>query len=364
MRRASLRKRSGFTLIELLVVIAIIAVLISLLLPAVQSAREAARRAQCVNNLKQLALAAANYESTYSAYPPGLYWSLLTGSYAGYLGTNCGPLVLLTPQMEQNAVYNAVNFMENIYYPSNLTVNAVGINSLQCPSDNANQIRTLASDAFFEPVPGGPKMAYASYAAMAGPWVVNTWSIPGVGSGARASHGSAKANQMGMFNVCSDVRISQVTDGTSNTILFSEHTAVPLVGSAQNDWHWWTSGNHGDTLISSGFPPNPQRKISGGPGAMAFIFSASSMHPGGINAAMVDGSVRFVKDSIQTSTPMEPLQSVNPITNTIPGWVQIISTGTSATWDQTFAPRPGVLMGVWQALTTRNGGEVISADAY
>lgn len=364
MRSASLRKRSGFTLIELLVVIAIIAVLISLLLPAVQSAREAARRAQCVNNLKQLALAAANYESTYTNYPPGLYWSLLTGAYAGYLGTNCGALVLLTPQMEQNAIFNATNFMENIYYPSNTTVNAMGIKNLQCPSDNANEIRTLASDAFFEVVPGGPKMAYASYATMAGPWVVNTWSIPGVGTGARATHSQAKANQLGMFNVCSDVRISSVSDGTSNTILFAEHTAVPLTAAAQSDWHWWTSGNHGDTMISSGFPPNPQRKITGGAGAMAFIFSASSMHPGGINAAMVDGSVRFVKETINSATPMEPLQSVNAVTNTVPGWVQIISTGASATWDQTFAPKPGVQMGVWQALTTRNGGEILSADQY
>ena len=364
--RHSLRKRSGFTLIELLVVIAIIAVLISLLLPAVQSAREAARRAQCVNNLKQLGLAAANYESSNSVYPPGLYWSMLTGNYAGYLGTNCGPMLLLTPQMEQNAVFNATNFLVNVYYSQNITVNAMGIKTFQCPSDNANEIRTLDPNAFFETIPGGPKMAYSSYAGMCGPWISNTWSIPGVGSGQRATYGQIKTNQLGMFNVCSDVRISQVTDGTSNTIMFTEHTGVPLVGSAQSDWHWWTSGNHGDTLVTSMFPPNPQRKISGGAGAMAFIFSASSMHPGGANVAMVDGSVRFIKDTIQSTTPMEPLVSagVNPIQNSIAGWIQIISVGASTTWDQTFAPKPGVQMGVWQALSTRNGGEVISADAY
>jgi prepilin-type N-terminal cleavage/methylation domain-containing protein/prepilin-type processing-associated H-X9-DG protein len=359
----SQRRRSGFTLIELLVVIAIIAVLISLLLPAVQSAREAARRAQCVNNLKQLALAAANYESTNGAYPPGMYWSALTGSYAGYLGTNCGPLVLMTPQMEQMQVFNTINFMENIYYPSNLTCHAIAINSLMCPSDD-NQTRTLASDAFYEPVAGGPKMTYSSYAGMVGPWVVNTWSIPGVSTGQRATHGQAKANQLGMFNVCSDVRISQVTDGTSNTILFGEHTSVPLAATAKQDWHWWTSGNHGDTLISSMFPPNPQRKISGGSGAKAFIFSASSMHPGGANFAFVDGSVKFIKDTIQSTQPFEPLTTVNSITDTVAGWIQVNQTGASTTWDQTFSPKPGVQMGVYQALTTRNGGEVISADAY
>jgi prepilin-type N-terminal cleavage/methylation domain-containing protein/prepilin-type processing-associated H-X9-DG protein len=363
MIRVSDRRRSGFTLIELLVVIAIIAVLISLLLPAVQSAREAARRAQCVNNLKQLGLAAANYESTYSAYPPGLYWSVLTGQYAGFVGTNCGPMVLLTPQMEQTQVFNTINFLQNIYYAVNMTCHGIAINSLMCPSDD-NQTRTLGADAFYETIPGGPRMTYSSYAGMVGPWVVNTWSIPGLGSGQRASHGQAKANQLGMFNVCSDVRISQVTDGTSNTILFGEHTSVPLTATAKQDWHWWTSGNHGDTLMSSMFPPNPQRRIPGGGAAKAFIVSASSMHPGGANFAFVDGSVKFIKDTIQTAQPFEPLQAVNPITDTVAGWIQVISTGASATWDQTFAPRPGIQMGVYQALTTRNGGEVISSDAY
>jgi prepilin-type N-terminal cleavage/methylation domain-containing protein/prepilin-type processing-associated H-X9-DG protein len=365
MIRSHRSRRSGFTLIELLVVIAIIAVLISLLLPAVQSAREAARRAQCVNNLKQLGLAAANYESAMGAYPPGLYWSVLTGTYAGFVGTNCGPLVLLTPQMEQTQVYNTINFMENIYYPANLTCHAIAINSLICPSDD-KEIRTLDPNSFFEPVPGGPRMAYSSYAGMVGPWIANTWSIPGLGSGQRATHGQAKSNQMGMFNVCSDVRISQVSDGTSNTILFGEHTSVPLTAAAKRDWHWWTSGNHGDTLISSMFPPNPQRKISGGGGAQAFIFSASSMHPGGANFAFVDGSVKFIKDTIQSSTPFEPLTTagINPIQSTIAGWIRPVSTGASTTWDQTFAPIPGVQFGVFQALTTRNGGEVISADAY
>jgi prepilin-type N-terminal cleavage/methylation domain-containing protein/prepilin-type processing-associated H-X9-DG protein len=364
MIRVPQNRKSGFTLIELLVVIAIIAVLISLLLPAVQSAREAARRAQCVNNLKQLALAAANYESAMGAYPPGLYWSVLTGQYAGFVGTNCGPLVLLTPQMEQNQVYNTINFMQNVYYAVNVTCHGIAINSLMCPSDDKS-VRTLPVDYFYETLPTGPQMAYSSYAGMAGPWVVNTWSIPGLGSGQRSTHGLAKANQMGMFNVCSDVRISQVSDGTSNTILFGEHTSVPLTAAAKQDWHWWTSGNHGDTMISAMFPPNPQRRISGGAGAKAFIFSASSMHPGGANFAFVDGSVKFIKDTINSSQPFEPLTPVNPISDTVAGWVQVIlNPPSSATWDQTFAPRPGVQMGVYQALTTRNGGEVISADAY
>ena len=352
-------RRSAFTLIELLVVIAIIAVLISLLLPAVQSAREAARRAQCVNNLKQLGLASANYESAHSVYPPGMFWQAIGSS--GSVTTGGGPLVLLTPQLEQNAVANAINFMTTMWDPPNSTIHALGINTLWCPSDNANIVRTY---------PGGgnsyPRMAYSSYAGMCGPWIANTWSIPGLGTGQRATHAQAKSNQIGMFNVCSDVRISGVTDGTSNTIIWSEHTGVPLTAAAQLDWHWWTSGNHGDTLITSMFPPNPQRKIPGAAGGMAFIYSSSSMHPGGANVAMVDGSVRFIKDTIASAMPMAPLTSagVDPIQSEIAAWIQVIPTGGSQTWDRTYGPKQGVQMGVWQALTTRNQGEVISADAY
>ena len=82
--------------------------------------------------------------------------------------------------------------------------------------------------------------------------------------------------------------------------------------------------------------------------------------------AMADGSVRFIKDTIQSATPMTPLSSagVNPIQSQIAAWIQVTQVGSSTTWDQTFAPKPGVQMGVWQALTTRNGGEIISADAY
>ena len=352
-------RRSAFTLIELLVVIAIIAVLISLLLPAVQSAREAARRAQCINNMKQLGLASANYESAHSVYPPGMYWQVIGGTTS--VTTGGGPLVLLTPQLEQNAVANAINFMTTMWDPPNSTIHALGINTLWCPSDNANIVRTY---------PGGgnsyPRMAYSSYAGMCGPWIANTWSIPGLGAGQRATHSQAKANQLGMFNVCSDVRISGVTDGTSNTIMWSEHTGVPLTAAAQLDWHWWTSGNHGDTLITSMFPPNPQRRIPGGSAAQAFIYSASSMHPGGANVAMVDGSVRFIKDTIDSAQPMVPLTSagVDPIQSEIAAWIQTIPTGGSTTWDVTYGPKPGVRMGTWQALTTRNGGEVISADSY
>ncbi len=128
-----LKPRRGFTLIELLVVIAIIAVLISLLLPAVQSAREAARRAQCVNNLKQLALGAHNYLSSVDCFPMGLL-DQNSGDVGG-LWTSYGPMLPLTQYTEQNSLFNAMNFNLNVYDIENTTINATGLSILWCPSD-------------------------------------------------------------------------------------------------------------------------------------------------------------------------------------------------------------------------------------
>ena len=129
-RRFPMRRR-GFTLIELLVVIAIIAVLISLLLPAVQSAREAARRAQCVNNIKQIVLACHNYENQVSSFPPD---SIADG---GWTGTWWAWPAFILPQMEQNAIYNSINFSWDVLYPTNQTVYLTLISSFACPSDDS-----------------------------------------------------------------------------------------------------------------------------------------------------------------------------------------------------------------------------------
>src|SRR5438309_2228365 len=124
---------SGFTLIELLVVISIIAVLISLLLPAVQSAREAARRAQCTNNLKQLALAAHNYISAVGSLPQGIQFQYDPNS--GFFWSSGSLLVPLMQYAEQQQIFNAVNFDINMYNAPNTTISGVGVSTLWCPSD-------------------------------------------------------------------------------------------------------------------------------------------------------------------------------------------------------------------------------------
>ena len=127
-------KRPGFTLIELLVVIAIIAVLIGLLLPAVQMAREAARRAQCTNNLKQLALALHNYADVNGVLPMG-YAIQPCEFLPDSICISHGPFVALLPQLEQQPLFNAVNFDRNLWISPNMTICAIGIKTLWCPSD-------------------------------------------------------------------------------------------------------------------------------------------------------------------------------------------------------------------------------------
>jgi prepilin-type N-terminal cleavage/methylation domain-containing protein len=126
-------KRRGFTLIEVLVVITIVGILIALLLPAVQAAREAARRIQCVNNLKQLALATASYESSYGSFPMGDHRGrMLDGAT---VRQNFGPFLALTQFIEQGAIYNTFNFHLMAQIAPNSTTNGLGLSVLWCPSD-------------------------------------------------------------------------------------------------------------------------------------------------------------------------------------------------------------------------------------
>jgi prepilin-type N-terminal cleavage/methylation domain-containing protein/prepilin-type processing-associated H-X9-DG protein len=406
-RQPMLRQRRGFTLIELLVVIAIIAVLIALLLPAVQSAREAARRAQCTNNLKQIALAMHNYVSVNEALPT-MY---IVYSMVGSMNTaqTYSPLARMLPFLELNPIYNAINFSVSARWgdgsadvPGNLNgstadcsvfglMNASAIanqvTSFLCPSDT-----DLANLTYFIFTPGGtnqlvgrhnypmnggcnPYRGGLTTAASNGVCYVPTTAASFAGKQGYGpccempSAGAAPGLVGGSYEA--PVTTASIIDGTSNTAAFGEWirgngssiTSYPAqavtlgmivttpgfndsvkayAGSPAGDtqisrdcdnvsgtvtvytWKgdWWIADLFSYSHTS---PPNHRScwysDVGGRPySGIASVVTASSRHPGGANIAYCDGSVRFIKSSVG------------------------------------YQP--------WQAIGTRNGGEVLSSDAY
>ncbi|MDB5351744.1 MAG: pulG 1 [Planctomycetota bacterium] len=358
--------RRGFTLIELLVVIAIIGVLIGLLLPAVQAAREAARRAQCTNNLKQIALALANYESANGSYPPGFCLQATAGNHSDA----AGHLVRILPFMELSTIYNACNFNIQMYSDENATITGTAVNTLWCPSDGpiVNFKYTYPAGA----VMNGPMpMTYSSYAGCNGYWPTFS-SVPAKSAQVNGIFTylgfppgnpiTISGNSLAGRPSLQPVRISEVTDGLSSTICYGEHAhglyskQPDAMGNTDfNDWNWWVSGNMGDTIFTTFFPLNPHKKVgtfydTGGNAIQgdSLVVSASSFHPGGANFAFLDGSVHFIKESVDTWT-------INPATG-LPPNVTYAS--------PIYTILPGTRVPVYQALSSRNGGEIINASDF
>jgi prepilin-type N-terminal cleavage/methylation domain-containing protein/prepilin-type processing-associated H-X9-DG protein len=309
MRISRSHPRPAFTLIELLVVVAIIGVLIALLLPAVQAAREAARRIQCTNNLKQLALAAHNYESTHRVYPPGQI-KIAFPTMPRFRGFSL--YVNLLPFLDQQPLYDRWNFSDPLSNADGTTANtSIVLQSLLCPSDI---IPT-------NPVSSGSRWyAIASYG----------------GNGGSQSHPPASLSSDGIFHATgpaapgfSQVRPAEVRDGLSNTFFFGERNhldpnydtffAAGWTTEPMWQWGWWapSGGNFGlsDVTMSTlapinyklafGFenrPPDASTQAGFATYDTLRVCSFGSQHPGGANFAMADGSVRFLKDTTAMAT--------------------------------------------------------------
>jgi prepilin-type N-terminal cleavage/methylation domain-containing protein/prepilin-type processing-associated H-X9-DG protein len=302
--------RSAFTLVELLVVIAIIGILIALLLPAVQAAREAARRAQCSNNLKQIGLAFHNYHDTYRTFPMP-YTLDTTTLNANSWGTR------LLPFLEQQPLYDRFDLTAPMFSPilfhtyDNQTPSQEHVGAFNCPSTPGGP---RINDFELPPIFGFPipwKAASSDYCSANG--FVNDWRdnyyTPVVGRPLSHIHGVLREP-----NECT--RIAEILDGTSNTLMVIERAGAnnlyrdgkmvegggPGTGTAGGGWadpmngEFWFAGSLYDGTSPSGHGPcliNCTNEDSRG---------AYSFHPGGIQILMADGSVQFVSETISTIT--------------------------------------------------------------
>jgi prepilin-type N-terminal cleavage/methylation domain-containing protein/prepilin-type processing-associated H-X9-DG protein len=333
------RQRAGFTLIELLVVIAIIAVLIALLLPAVQSAREAARRAQCDNDLKQLGLALQNYHDVNGTFPLDRTIYLATGASATATTPNSySGFAMLLPYLEQMPTYSAINSnLWDLTQAGNATVQGTTINTFLCPSDG--QVAPAGSAGTNYCFSEGSSILYA----------YQETDLLNLETNMPPPNGPFFPHRV--------YKIAQITDGTSNTIMTSERLLGPfsnsVVDNLRDVFASYTLApvtlNDAYTMCQTQiniFDPAPMGTastqapwIQGGPAWGMFkvvsppntrscwflvvtrlTITPTSRHPGGVNVGFADGSVHFIKNTIN--------------------------------------------LNAWWALGSINGGEVISSDSY
>ena len=297
-----MRDRSGFTLIELLVVIAIIAILIGLLVPAVQKVREAAARANCQSNIRQVALAIHNFHDTYKSFP--------STQRVGTAGVRTGWVVRALPYIEQGNLYKLYDFSKSWETPANRPVVSTRLVIMECPSNPNLGIMdgTLNTTPPWDP----PIAACADYAASTGVWSATT---------GQGSDGAMPWN--------ATIRLTDIRDGTSNTLLLVESAGRPLVYQGSQNTGPYSATNRvngggwprptsdyqliGSSYDGTTFPGPCVINCTTGPNCSPGMYphpvfgtqpdvQVYAFHPGGANVAMADGSTQFVQASVSFTT--------------------------------------------------------------
>ncbi|WP_417393109.1 DUF1559 domain-containing protein [Gimesia sp.] len=296
----SIFKNRGFTLIELLVVIAIIAILIALLLPAVQQAREAARRSQCKNNLKQLGLATHNYHDSHNVFPIS----------HGDTGNSFGWRALILPYVDQSPLYNKINFNGNIVDAGNLEVAQTPLNLYHCPSDpsgnNVSGGNMVWSNWCFPatcPAASRNNIAVTTYKGVDGRAFDQTLAASPMPHGMFDRRMGLQASGGGGSLVTPNrtMKMRDVLDGTSNVL---------FVGENSPGFHAWSSWAAWHSPMTTAYPINHPFAVWGnaqtriGSGAHGWVdgFAASSYHEGGAHFLLVDGSVHFFSENMDFLT--------------------------------------------------------------
>ncbi|BBO33324.1 hypothetical protein PLANPX_2936 [Lacipirellula parvula] len=331
LRTSRVKRRSGFTLVELLVVIAIIGVLVALLLPAVQAAREAARRSQCTNNLRQCALAALNYEGAKKEFPIGRR----SGQNADASTiTQWGHLAHILPYVEANTTHQMIDLTAS---PKDSPIKFVSFPFLLCPSDPDDRVNNDTCTA-------GTDWLNVGRTGIRGNGGNDTGVTPIPGTTPGPGRPPLERNN-GIFVTNAAIRIKEITDGTSHTAIYSERVrgdGDTSVVEESSDWlrmggaaedtadqsytsctsianpgvltgtsqfccggRNWLHGDYSTSRYNHLMPPN-SRSCTHGSGGLTAVpvneqgtaTTASSNHKGGVNLAMADGSTRFVADGV------------------------------------------------------------------
>lgn len=294
--RINPKQQRAFTLIELLVVIAIIGVLIALLLPGVQQAREAARRSQCQNNLKQIGLALHNYHDQYGSFPPGCALSSLSPD-AGYSvdlttanrAAGYGWATFILPQLEQGNLFNQLNvnsleLSRLMQQPTLRPLAQIRLNVYRCPSDIAPDLNT--GRQFTNAIFGDTAVATSNYIGVEGiRWThADDWII-------------SKTDPFGIFWPASAVRMQDITDGSSNTFMVGERNWTNLAGIWIGTRNYTGNGDVGlrQNLGITNWKINLSNSTTATPTSNRAFHSN---HVGGTQFLLADGSVRFISENI------------------------------------------------------------------